>query len=113
MRCRPSFWQNLLRSGAPGRKVAAGARNCLAATADLERVDVSAAARRMSAGDAFGPACDFPALAWLPAELSKDDLLVHRLAVPYNPWLEPTTYTCPNCGVADEPCQCPEGDLHG
>ncbi len=103
----------LLAEPAPDRrarwKVAARARNCLTAAADLERVDVSAATTRMSAGDVFGPLCDFPALAWLPGELSKDDLLVHRLAVPCNPWVE-EGHICASCGEGVL-CDCTVSDL--
>ena len=81
LRCRPTFWQDLLRSGAPGRKVAVSARNCLNTAVDLERIDVSAAFCRMFAGEQYGPAREFPALAWLPDELGKPDLLIRRLAV--------------------------------
>ena len=70
---------------------------------------MSAATRRMCAGDVFGPACSFPALAWLPDELSKDDLLVHRLAVPYNPWLQ-EGYTCACCGEGVL-CDCTASDF--
>lgn len=90
LRRRREWWQDLLRSGAPGRKVAASARNCLRSAVDLERIDVSAAFCRMHAGEDFGPASEVPALAWLPDELSKPGLLVRRLAVPRNSegWLE-------------------------
>ena len=85
LRRRPGWWQDLLRSGAPGRKAAASARNCLRTAADLERVDVLAAPCRMCAGEEFGAACEFPALAWLPDEVSKVGLLVRRLAVQITP----------------------------
>ncbi len=57
------------------------ATHCLAAAADLERVDVSAAMRGVSPGDLNEPASDFPGLAWLPEKLGKSDLLVRWLTV--------------------------------
>jgi len=62
--------------------VAASSRNCLGTAVDLERIDVSAALCRIYAGEVLGRWREVPALAWLPDELSKPDLLVRRLAVP-------------------------------
>ena len=43
---------------------------------------MSAAGWAILPDDSFEHACDFPALAWLPHALRKDDVLIRRLAVP-------------------------------
>ena len=58
--------------------------SCFTAASKLERIHVSAAVCSIQPGDSLEDAGSFPALAWLPEMLQKDDLVVRRLAVPQN-----------------------------